>query len=70
MYYQYKVTFWDTYEEEDCKEEGLVYAKDYGEAATKVKNAYGKELIDMYLQEWDAYEVISLDEIKEGFKLT
>ena len=69
MFYEYKVTYWDEIYEKDKEERGLVWAEDYGKAATKVKEDYGKELIDMYLQEWDTANTISLDEIKDGFHL-
>lgn len=69
MFYEFKVTYWDDFNDRDEQEQGLVWAEDYGEAAQKLKDDYGRELIDMYLQEWDTANTISLDEIKEGFHL-
>jgi len=52
MFYKYKVTYFDSYKDEEDSEEGLVYAKDYGAAANAVINGYGKdEVIDIYLCE-------------------
>ena len=69
MFYEYNVTYWNDYEEKDMKERGLVWANSYSEAADKVYQDFKKDLIDMYLQEWDSYNSISLDEIKAGFHL-
>ena len=69
MFYEYNVTYWNDYEEKDMKERGLVWANSYSEAADKVYQDFKKDLIDMYLQEWDSYNSISLDEIKIGFHL-
>lgn len=69
MFYEYKVTYWNEFDECDKEERGLVFADSYAEAAEKLYKDYGKELIDMYLQEWDTTNTVSLDEIKEGFKL-
>lgn len=69
MFYEYSVTYWNDYEEKDMKERGLVWANSYSEAADKVYQDFKKDLIDMYLQEWDSYNSISLDEIKRGFHL-
>ena len=68
MFYEYKVTYWSEYDESDKEDRGLVFARDYSEAASKVQNDYSN-LIDMYLQEWDTSCTVSLDELKEGFKL-
>jgi hypothetical protein len=70
MYYQYKVTYYNDYDGKTVKDEGIVYAENYGDAATKVKDDYGNGLMDMYLQEWDSTRTLSLDEIKDGFGLT
>ena len=69
MFYEYKVTYWSEFDESDKEERGLVFATDYGDAANKVKKDYGDMLVDMYLMEWDTGNTVSLDEIKEGFKL-
>ena len=69
MFYEYKVTYWNEYEEKDFEESGLTWASNYGEAANKIKEDYRDDLIDMYLHEWDTTNTVSLDEIKEGFKL-
>ncbi len=68
MFYQYKVTYWDTYDSEERVSTGLVYAKDYGKAANKLVKAYDPTcIIDIYLYEIDAEIVISKDEIDDLF---
>lgn len=69
MFYFYKVTYWDTYDSEEKTARGLVYGKDYGKAANKVVEAYDKTcVIDMYLYEIDAKDVIDEEEIEYVFK--
>ena len=69
MFYEFKATYWDDYNDCEKEDRGLVFAEDYAEAANKVKTDYGRELISMYLCEWDTCNTITVDEIKEGFKL-
>ena len=72
MFYEYKVTYipeWD-HEKPFSEERGLVYAESYREAADKVSDVFKDLLVDMYLCEWDCHKLISLEEIKQGFKLT
>ena len=69
MYYEYKVTYWNDANDAEEKDHGLVYGENYGDAAEKVDKDYGNSLIDMYLQEWEDTNTVSLYEIKEGFKL-
>lgn len=69
MFYEFKATYWDEFNERDEEARGLVFAEDYSMAASKIKADYGKELISMYLCELDAANTITVDEIKEEFKL-
>lgn len=71
MFFQYKVNYIPPDLEKVIEEKGLVYASNYVEATNKVMKYFGEEnVVDMYLQAWDTYNCITLDEIKEGFKLT
>ena len=72
MFYKYKVTWYDSYNDEEVVEEGLTYADSYGNAANTIVENYGKDnVIDIYL-----YEVfndsdsacISADELKSIFQ--
>lgn len=67
MFYKFKVTYWDDYDEKDKADCGLVFAEDYSMAASRVKEDFGSSLVDMYLQELDTANTISIDEIKETF---
>ena len=69
MFYEFKATYWDEYTECEREERGLVFASTYGEAAERVRTDYGRELIGMYLSQWDTAHTISIEEIKKGFKL-
>ena len=52
MYYKYKVTWYNSYKDEEQKDEGMVFAKDYSVAADRVVNDYGKDaVINIYLYE-------------------
>jgi hypothetical protein len=71
MFYKYKVTWYNSYEDKELTETGLVHANSYGNAANAVVEDYGKnDVIDIYL-----YEIynegggacISVDELKDTF---
>lgn len=69
MFYKYKVSYWDVQNTEETSDEGLVYAKSYGKAATKVLNDYGENyVIDIYLMELDNLECISKEDIDLSFE--
>ena len=52
MYYKYKVDYYCEYTDEEISDEGLVYAKNYGDAAEKVVQSYGEDcVIGVYLYE-------------------
>lgn len=72
MFYKYKVTWYNSYEDKELTEAGLVYANSYGNAADTVVEDYNKDdVIDIYL-----YEIynegtgacISTDELKNTFE--
>lgn len=69
MFYKYKVSYWDIHNTDEANDEGLVYAKSYGKAATKVLDDYGEDcIIDIYLTELDNLECISKEDIDLSFK--
>jgi len=52
MFYKYTVGWYDSYADEEKNDEGIVFAPDWGQAANRVSNSYGKDQIfDMHLKE-------------------
>lgn len=52
MFYKYKVGWYNSYDNKDEYSEGMVYADNFGSAADRVTNAYGKDnVFDIYLKE-------------------
>lgn len=51
MYYKYKVGYYNSYEDEETYDEGIVFAKNYGQAANRVTEDYGSDVFDIYLKE-------------------
>jgi len=70
MFYEYKVTYWNEYEEQEEFDHGLVFGANYGEAAMNVHEDYRPGIINIFLEEWDFGKTVSLDDIKAGFNLT
>lgn len=69
MYFKYKVTFWCTWETTEKTDKGIIFGKDYGDAAMKLVDDYGKDcIIDIYLQELDVGNAVCEDEILEALK--
>ena len=66
--FKYQAYFWDEIDEAPKTDQGLIAAKNYGEAAKKVVAFYGKSnIISMCLEEWE--DMLSKDEIQEAFQL-
>lgn len=69
MFYKYKVSYWDIHNIEEASDEGLVYAKSYGKAATKVLDDYGENcVIDIYLMELESMKCINKEDIDLSFE--
>lgn len=51
MFYKYKVTYYDESKDEEVPSEGIVWGDNYGDAANRVVEDYGKDIIDIYLYE-------------------
>lgn len=69
--YKYKVTYWSEYDCDEHTDTGIVAAKAYADASTKLVEAFGNDLIDIYLMPLDVDEcmdVISWDDIKLSFQ--
>ena len=49
MFYKYKVTYFDESTDKEVPSEGIVWGDNYGDAANRVAEDYGKDLIDIYL---------------------
>ena len=64
MFY-YKVHYWDDYNQEPADENGVLAAADYGEAALKVVDHYGKDNVGtLALSEWE--DALCRDGLLEG----
>lgn len=53
MYYKYKVIYYDNFKEDEMPDEGIVYGKNYGEAAQNVFDDYNDNdyIVSMFLEE-------------------
>jgi len=58
MFYKYKVGWYDSCDDKEEYSEGVVVAVDWGQAANRVSNSYGKDLIF----EMSIYEITCNDE--------
>jgi hypothetical protein len=71
MFFEYTVNYLPPDGPDVIKEHGLTYASKYTEATNKLMRCFGEEnIVDIYLQAWDCYDCVAIEEIKEGFKLT
>lgn len=70
MFLKYKVTYYDSYADDEFKAQGIIWAADYGAAADKVQNDYGRDnIVDIYLSEIgiDGAYCIEKGELDEAF---
>lgn len=58
MFYKYKVGWYSSYDDKEEYSEGVVFAADWGQAANRVSNSYGKDSIF----EMSIYEIMCNDE--------
>ena len=65
-FYRYKVNIWNDDKGEDEVQFGFVYAGSYSEAASKVEEAYGPELMDMSIGAMDSSCVLTDEEAIEA----
>lgn len=71
MFFEYTVNYLPPNSSDVIKEHGLTYASKYTEATNKLMRHFGEEnIVDIYLQAWDCYDCVTIEDIKEGFKLT
>ena len=70
MFYNYRVNYFDSYEDKEVLSEGLVYGHSYTDAIDKVLQDYGTDsLIDIYLHEiYVDGACITKEEIADAFK--
>lgn len=74
MFYMYKVGWYNSYEDEEKYDNGIVYAPDYGTAANRVINSYGEDSVfNLFLKEIVTGSVnedycLSEDDIEYAFK--
>ena len=70
MFLKYKVTYYDSYYGDEFKAQGIIWAADYGSAADKVQEEYGREsIVDIYLSEIiiEGEYCIEKEELDEAF---
>ena len=71
MFYKYKVTWYDSYSDQESGEGGITWASSYGDAAEAVIKDYGKDsVINMALSEiiLDSVRCLNEDEIKHALE--
>lgn len=74
MFYMYRVGWYDSYDDEEKYSKGIVYASDYGTAANRVIDSYGKDLVfNLFLREIvngnvDEDYCLSEDDLEYAFK--
>ena len=61
--YRFNVKYWKDAEEAECS--GIVAGKDYGEAANRLDEYFGEDLISMTIYEID--DIIEDEDIKEFY---
>lgn len=66
MYFRYVVKYYNECDIEEQQESGIVHGKEYGSAANKVVERYGKSCVaDIYLKEiGDSINCLNDDEIE------
>lgn len=68
MFYSFKTKIWDTDETAEKLYTGIVHGKNYGKAAMNLIDYFGADyVIDIYLQELDAENVMTSDFAKDAF---
>ena len=70
MYFKYRVEWYNTVSESEVKDQGLVFATDFGDAANSICGDYGKdEVIRIELEPLgDCCKTISWTEVKATFE--
>lgn len=67
MFYKYTVGWYDSYADEEKHNEGVVFARDWNQAADHVVESYGHDnVFDLYLKELDY--CLSKEDIEYAFK--
>ena len=68
--FEYRVNWYNDYEDKEECSRGLVAGKTYMDAADRVVHDYGeKNIIDIYLQALEDTNTIELEAIKRQFNL-
>ncbi len=68
--FEYRVNWYNDYEDKEEYARGLVYGPSYTDAIERVIKDYGKDaIIDIYLQALEDTDTIELVAIKEQFNL-
>ena len=72
MFYKYKVGWYDSYSDKEIYSEGIVFAREWSQAADHVVKSYGHDnVFDLYLKEIDTDEedyCLSKEDIECTFK--
>ena len=65
MFY-YKVKCYDEIDYKETNESGIVAAKDYNEAMSKIDEYYGiQNIVSVYIEEWE--DILTEDNVMIGF---
>lgn len=70
-YFKYKITYWADYDADEHTDEGIIAAKNYGQAAENLVRDYGeKDTTDIFLREIciDGDYCLSKEELEYIFK--
>ena len=68
--FEYRVNWYNDYEDKEEYDRGLVYGPSYVDAIEKVIKDYGEDaIIDIYLQALEDTDTIELVAIKQQFNL-
>lgn len=69
MYFRYVVKYYNECDIEEQQDSGIVHGKEYGSAANKVVECYGRSITDIYLKEiGDSIYCLNDDEIDYALK--
>lgn len=51
MFYKYKVSYYNTYTDEECTDIGVVFASNFGTASARVAKEYGENVYEVTIRE-------------------
>ena len=69
-FFRFKVTYWDTFDEAEKQDCGVVFAEGYAGAAGKLESWYGNDLVSIDLLYETDNDVVLLDNVMMDFVKT